>query len=123
MYLRAMNAQKLVTCHGNLAGPGYQNLISWLASTWAEMPRDIIANSFIHCGIGEREPMNFHTILRDIFERGKTPGMGEMIVEDEVIENDHLVDRDSLFTDSLSELTNSSRFLKKLLNFLEPRGF
>ena len=118
-----MNAQKLVTCHGNLAGPGYQNLISWLASTWTEMPRDIIANSFIHCGVGEREPMNFHTILRDIFERGKTPGMGEMIVEDEVIENDHLVDRDSLFTDSLSELTNNSRFLKKLLNFLEPRGF
>jgi hypothetical protein len=72
MYLRAMNAQKLVTCHGNLAGPGYQNLISWLASTWAEMPRDIIANSFIHCGKGERESMNFHTIqFCEIFSRGE----------------------------------------------------
>ena len=48
--------------------------------------------------------------------------MGEMIVEDEVIENDHLVDRDFLFIDSLSESNTSNTFLKKLFYFLEPRG-
>ena len=67
------------------------------------MPREIISNSFIQCGIGERSIINYHSILKDIFLTGKKPETGEIIVEDDVIENDNLVEKDLIFIDSCCE--------------------
>ena len=105
-----MNSPKYLTAYGNVSGPGYQNVISWLSTTWTKMPRDILVDSFRLCGIGEREVMSYHTILRDILFQQKTPNMGEIIIEDNIIENDHLVDKDLLFIDECSEIKGLNLF-------------
>jgi hypothetical protein len=40
---------------GNLAGPGYEQVIDWVIRCWDELDPSIILNSYAHCGLNPTE--------------------------------------------------------------------
>ena len=83
-------------------------MINWLSQGWLRLPRDKIVDSFYQCGVGEKEPLMYHSILRDIIMQKTLPDIGEEIVEDDIIENDGCVEKEHLFTDSIINFVGSS---------------
>ena len=94
--------------NGNLIGPGYQNMLNWLGQVWSKLPRDINEPSFLHCGIGEREPIMYHSTLRDIIMDQSIPQFGEEIVEEFCIPDDESIPKDQLFVNTHKKLDRSN---------------
>lgn len=50
-----INGKKHKTKHGNLAGPGYENMTKWILDVWNKFDSNQIINSFVYCGITSKD--------------------------------------------------------------------
>jgi hypothetical protein len=44
-----LHGRKYLTRHGNLAGPGYENMTRWILKAWQELDKAEIIHSFQYC--------------------------------------------------------------------------
>lgn len=61
-----VNEPKTFTPYGNIAGPGYHFMTRWITAGWVELNSEYIRESFKYCGIGCRDPNEYHTELKKI---------------------------------------------------------
>jgi hypothetical protein len=90
---------KEVTRYGNICGPGYQRMISWIVKGWTNLEKIDIARSFEYCGITSSNPDDYHKILRDILATKVAPPN----VSIEVKEKDEEIFGDVFITNTVDD--------------------
>ncbi|CAF0969922.1 unnamed protein product [Brachionus calyciflorus] len=78
-----MNAEKSLTCHGNIKSPGYATCIAWLSEICTSFDPNVIKNSFDKCGIVSQ--YDLHSSLNYIIKNNS-------IINEEMSENDEIQD-------------------------------
>ena len=91
-----LNDEKIFTKYGNIAGPGYVKMVSWITSAWKStivLPQTLVSDSFVYCGITSQNIDSFHSELKNILSNHVLPlnSTIEQINEDDLL-NDIFVD-------------------------------
>jgi hypothetical protein len=47
------------TRFGNVAGPSYQQIITWILCCWEELDSLLVKNSYTHCGLNSTQYVDF----------------------------------------------------------------
>ena len=68
-----LNDEKIITKHGNLAGPGYANISKWLLECWEKLDQASIIHSFQYCGITSETPHDYHSELKELLDSKELP--------------------------------------------------
>ena len=68
-----LNDKKKLTKHGNLAGPGYENMTKWLLKSWLYFDTASIIHSFQYCGITCETPHDYHSELKELLSCQELP--------------------------------------------------
>ncbi len=68
-----LNDEKIITKHGNLAGPGYANISKWLLECWEKLDQASIIHSFQYCGITSETPHDYHSELKELLQSKELP--------------------------------------------------
>ena len=64
---------KKVTRYGNICGPGYQNINSWIVKTWTNLQDVDIDKSFEYCGLTSSNQDKYHSKLKKILTTNIVP--------------------------------------------------
>lgn len=84
-----------LTAQGNLRGPGYVNMLTWINLAWNELDEEYISDSFRENGITEHDREFFHSELRKFLNSPTLPD--NTTVEVETIPNDQRELNDAIF--------------------------
>ena len=68
-----IDGEKVLTKHGNLAGPGYKNIAKWLIECWKDINKVDKIHSFQYCGITCDTPDDYHSTLKELLASEKLP--------------------------------------------------
>lgn len=68
-----LHGTKYTTRFGNIAGPGYQNMLSWISKGWKEFNIADVIYSFQYCGITSDSDHDYHSELKELVVEGKLP--------------------------------------------------
>ena len=64
-----LNVPKTFTASKNVRSPGFALVITWISQIWSNFSRDIIRQSFIHCGIVSNDSNTYHKQLRHFVQK------------------------------------------------------